>query len=228
MSFILKADDNLPPIYADSASLWKRFSYNLILNAYEAMPRGGRLKVTLKKLPSAVSVSVADTGVGIRSEDLAEIFNPFVTSKTTGAGMGLCKVYLLVEEHRGIVNVTSVPNKGTTFEVLLPVERLMTGLLPWEAASPRMVPQIGLPSDSPARKKRYDRKLILRASAIRDENYSGERHATPDLNSLDRFFQFCGQCGCRAQQRRIYLFESTRMAIRSLPIGPRVRAGYST
>lgn len=134
VSFILKADDNLPPTYADSAALEEVF-FNLILNAYEAMPRGGRLKVTLKKLPSAVSVSIADTGVGIRSEDLAEIFNPFVTSKTTGAGMGLCKAYLLVEEHRGIVNVTSVPNKGTTFEVLLPVERLMTGLVPWEAAS---------------------------------------------------------------------------------------------
>ncbi len=82
-----------------------------------------------------MSVSIADTGVGIRSEDVAEVFNPFVSSKTTGAGMGLSKVYLLVEEHRGIVNLTSVPNKGTTFEVLLPVERFPAGLLPWEAAS---------------------------------------------------------------------------------------------
>jgi signal transduction histidine kinase len=136
VSFVLKTDDNLPPIYADAAALEEVF-FNLILNAYEAMSRGGRLKVTLKKLPSAVSVSIADTGVGIRSEDIAEIFSPFVSSKTTGAGMGLCKVHLLVEEHRGVVNVTSVPNKGTTFEVLLPVDRLITGLLPWEAASRR-------------------------------------------------------------------------------------------
>lgn len=134
VSFILMADDHLPLIYADSKALEEVF-LNLILNAYEAMPRGGRLKVTLKKLPSAVSVSIADTGVGIRSEELSEVFNPFVSSKTTGAGMGLCKVYLLVEEHRGMVNLTSVPNKGTTFEVLLPVERFSTGLLPWEAAS---------------------------------------------------------------------------------------------
>ncbi|MGB6064331.1 MAG: response regulator [Desulfomonilaceae bacterium] len=135
VSFILKADDALPHIYADPVALEEVF-YNLILNAYEAMPRGGRLKVTIKKLLSAVSVSVSDTGVGIRSEDLSDIFNPFVTSKTSGAGMGLCKVYLLVEEHRGIVNVTSQPNRGTTFEVLLPVERLLTGLFPWEVASP--------------------------------------------------------------------------------------------
>jgi PAS domain S-box-containing protein len=138
VSFVLKTDDNLPPIYADAAALEEAF-YNLILNAYEAMPRGGRLKVTLKKLASAVSVSIEDTGVGIRNEDLSEIFSPFVTSKTAGAGMGLCKAYLLVEEHRGAVNVTSEPNKGTTFEVLLPVERLATGLLPWESAS-RTVP----------------------------------------------------------------------------------------
>ncbi len=135
VSFILKADAALPLIYADPVALEEVF-YNLILNAYEAMPRGGRLKVTLTKLPSAVSVSVSDTGVGIRSEDLSDIFNPFVSSKTAGAGMGLCKVYLLVEEHRGIVNVTSQLNKGTTFEVLLPVERLLTGLFPWEVASP--------------------------------------------------------------------------------------------
>jgi PAS domain S-box-containing protein len=134
VSFVLKTDYNLPPIYADAAALEEVF-YNLILNAYEAMPRGGRLKVTLRKLVSAVSVSVEDSGVGIRNEDLSEIFSPFITSKTTGAGMGLCKASLLVEEHRGVVNVTSVPNKGTTFEVLLPVERLVTGLLPWEVAS---------------------------------------------------------------------------------------------
>jgi PAS domain S-box-containing protein len=135
VSFILKADDNLPQVDADPVALEEVF-FNLILNAYEAMPRGGRLRVTLKKKPSTVSVSIADTGVGIRSEDLGEIFTPFVSSKTAGAGMGLTKAYLLVEEHRGILNVTSEPNKGSSFEVLLPVQRLpMVGLVPREAAS---------------------------------------------------------------------------------------------
>jgi PAS domain S-box-containing protein len=134
VSFRLKADRGLPKIHADPDALEEVF-YNLTLNAYEAMPKGGTLTIEVRNLHSAVSVSFTDSGVGIHNEDLTEIFNPFFTSKTTGAGMGLSKVYLLVEEHRGTVNVTSEPTKGTTFEVFLPLERLMTGLHPWEAAS---------------------------------------------------------------------------------------------
>jgi signal transduction histidine kinase len=130
----MKVQENLPPIQADPLALEEVF-YNLILNAYEAMPRGGQVSVTAKSLGDAVSVTVADTGVGIRKEEFSEIFNPFFTSKTTGAGMGLSKVYLLVEEHRGTVNVTSELGKGTSFEVLLPVDRLVSGLHPWESAT---------------------------------------------------------------------------------------------
>lgn len=134
VTFTLRSEDNLPQINADPTALEEVF-FNLILNAYEAMPSGGRLAVEVKNLNSAVSVSFTDSGVGIHPEDLTEIFNPFFTSKTAGAGMGLSKAYLLVEEHRGTVNVTSEPTKGTTFEVCLPLERLMTGLHSWEAAS---------------------------------------------------------------------------------------------
>ncbi|MFH1117459.1 MAG: response regulator [Pseudomonadota bacterium] len=134
VTFKLNADDDLPQINADPTALEEVF-YNLILNAYEAMPSGGRLTVAIKNLHSAVSLAFTDTGVGIYEGDLTEVFNPFFTSKTAGAGMGLSKVYLLVEEHRGTVNVFSELGKGTTFEVFLPVERLMTGLHPWETAS---------------------------------------------------------------------------------------------
>ena len=82
-----------------------------------------------------MSVAITDTGVGISEEDLPEVFTPFFTSKMSGAGMGLSKVSLLVEEHRGSVNVTSQLGKGTTFEIFLPVERLMTGLYAGESAS---------------------------------------------------------------------------------------------
>ncbi len=134
VSFSLKADGNLPPIAVDPPAMEEVF-YHLLVNAYEAMPNGGRLKVSIKRLPSAVTVAFTDTGVGIHEQDLAEIFNPFFTSKTNGAGMGLCKVYLVVEEHQGTVNVTSEPHRGTTFEVFLPLERMVTGLHPWEKAS---------------------------------------------------------------------------------------------
>lgn len=129
-----EAQRDLPPISADPEALEEAF-YNLILNAYDAMPGGGKLMVTARTVNAAVSVSITDTGQGIPEEDLTEIFNPFFTSKTSGAGMGLSKVYLLVEEHRGTVNVSSERNKGTTFEVFLPLERLVSGLSSREAAA---------------------------------------------------------------------------------------------
>jgi signal transduction histidine kinase len=133
VTYTVKAEKGLPPVSADAAALEEAF-YNLILNAYEAMPSGGKLGVAIKKINSAISVVISDTGVGMRKEELSEIFSPFVTSKTSGAGMGLSKVYLLVEEHQGSVSVSSELGKGTTFEVFLPLERLMTGLRLWEAA----------------------------------------------------------------------------------------------
>lgn len=134
VSVLFNTERELQKISADPLALEEAF-YNLILNAYEAMPRGGKLKIVAKNVNSAVSVSFADTGIGIPDQDLTEVFNPFFTTKTTGAGMGLSKVYLLVEEHGGAVNVSSERGKGATFEVFLPTERLMTGLHPWEAAS---------------------------------------------------------------------------------------------
>lgn len=125
--FTLKSDDDLPLIQADPAALQEVF-FHLIMNAYEAMPRGGRLTVTLNKMNSGVSISFTDTGIGIDSNDLGDIFNPFFTAKTTGAGMGLSKVHLLIEEHGGRIKVRSVVNKGTTFEILLPLDRLVRDL----------------------------------------------------------------------------------------------------
>jgi signal transduction histidine kinase len=106
--------------------------FHLIRNAYEAMPNGGRLKVTIRNLKTGVSVAFADDGVGIHASDISEIFNPFFTSKTTGAGMGLSNVHLLLEEHRGGIKVISEPGKGSIFEVFLPVDRLTTGVSPWD------------------------------------------------------------------------------------------------
>jgi len=137
--FSMDVDAGLPQISADPNALEEVF-FNLILNAYEAMPNGGRLKVSLKNRNSAISVSFTDTGVGINSEDLGEIFNPFYTGKTVGAGMGLSKAFLLIEEHRGTINVNSQPGKGSTFEVLLPMERLLSGLYPWEAVTGAVPP----------------------------------------------------------------------------------------
>jgi signal transduction histidine kinase len=137
VSLKLTAENHLPRIIADPNALEDVF-YQLILNSYEAMPNGGNLNIDLKNSGAAISVSVTDTGVGINDEDLSEIFNPFFTSKTTGAGMGLSKVYLLVEEHNGLINIKSEPAKGTAVEVVLPIDRVkldsVLGKLPPERA----------------------------------------------------------------------------------------------
>lgn len=134
VKFVIQADKNIPHVLCDPAAIEDVF-FNLIINAYEAMPSGGKLRVKLRNLRTAVSILFSDTGVGIHKEDLLDIFNPFFTSKTVGAGMGLSKAHLLVEEHRGAIKVESEPGKGSVFEVFLPTERLITGAYPWETIS---------------------------------------------------------------------------------------------
>jgi signal transduction histidine kinase len=124
--FVLNEESNLPKISADPEALEEVF-YNIILNSYEAMPKGGRLKVDMKRIGPSVSILFSDTGIGIENEDLTEIFNPFVTSKTSGAGMGLSKALLLVEEHGGTLKVSSQPHKGAVFQLTLPIERSGNG-----------------------------------------------------------------------------------------------------
>lgn len=135
--FVMDVDGSLPELNIDPVAIEEVF-FHLIRNAYEAMPNGGRLKVTVRNSKTGVSLAFVDNGVGIHSDDISEIFNPFFTSKTTGAGMGLSNVHLLLEEHKGMVKVTSEAGKGSTFEVFLPVDRLTTAIYPWEKpGSPR-------------------------------------------------------------------------------------------
>jgi signal transduction histidine kinase len=94
---------------------------NLAINACQAMPSGGALR--LKAGPSSrarVEVSVQDTGVGIAPEHLSKIFNLYFTTKERGTGIGLSMVYRIIQMHDGEVEVQSTPGRGTTFRVLLP------------------------------------------------------------------------------------------------------------
>lgn len=95
----------------------------LMENSYDAMPGGGTLDVRVVMEDGWVAVRVADTGVGISEEDLPEIFDPFFTSKTEGAGLGLAKAHLIVEDHSGHIAFSSRLGEGTTCTVRLPMER---------------------------------------------------------------------------------------------------------
>jgi signal transduction histidine kinase len=109
-----------PWVNADASMLRQAF-LNLALNACQAMPQGGTLRLSCA--PAAgnrVEVRFADTGVGIPAEHLSKIFDLYFTTKDHGTGIGLSMVYRIIQLHDGEVEVESSKDRGTTFRVLLP------------------------------------------------------------------------------------------------------------
>ena len=125
----------IPRLQADPVQI-KTCLMNVVLNAIQAMPAGGRLRVTTRRCAEAwreghapepngiVEVIISDTGPGISEEDLNRIFNPYFTTKKLGIGLGLAITKKIVEEHRGRISVRSRPNEGTDVVISLPVERV--------------------------------------------------------------------------------------------------------
>jgi two-component system sporulation sensor kinase A len=101
--------------------LLKRVMTNLVLNAVQAMPEGGRLTIKASRNDSEVSLSVQDTGVGILEENMPKLFQPLFTTKAKGQGLGLPVCKRIVEAHRGRFSVTSKVGYGSTFTVHLPL-----------------------------------------------------------------------------------------------------------
>jgi signal transduction histidine kinase len=95
---------------------------NLVLNALDAMPEGGRLTLQLEptETPEGVTVSVADTGVGMPAEVRERIFTPFYTTKKDGVGLGLYVTQNIIADHGGAIRVESEVDAGTIFHVWLP------------------------------------------------------------------------------------------------------------
>jgi PAS domain S-box-containing protein len=128
---------DVPSVRADLAQI-QQVLINLVVNACEAMPEGGELRVATKTVviddPRAFSrvvelkpgryaaISISDTGPGIQSEVLEHIFEPFFTTKTfgQGSGLGLATVYGIVKQSGGDIVVDTSPQRGSTFTVLLP------------------------------------------------------------------------------------------------------------
>ncbi|MBI5874463.1 MAG: hypothetical protein HZB81_01205, partial [Deltaproteobacteria bacterium] len=112
----------LPRITGDSHQLQEVF-FNIILNAIDAMPKGGRLTIETAKIGNFADIKIIDTGVGIRQEDMANIFNPFYTTKQLGegTGLGLSVSLEIVRKHDGDINVYSETGKGTAFSITLPI-----------------------------------------------------------------------------------------------------------
>jgi len=99
----------------------RRVMDNLILNAIEAMPRGGRLTVKAERRDHEVQIRVGDTGVGIKESEISKLYMPFYTTKAKGMGLGLPFAKLAVEAHGGSMGVESNIGEGTIFTITLPV-----------------------------------------------------------------------------------------------------------
>jgi CheY-like chemotaxis protein len=104
-----------------SASELREVFVNIILNALDAMPQGGRLRIRSEARGSFVNLTFADTGIGMAREVSERIFEPFFTTKgVTGMGLGLAVSYSIVERHGGRIEAQSAPGRGTSFIITLP------------------------------------------------------------------------------------------------------------
>lgn len=123
---------DLPPLRADEEGLYRTL-VNVVGNAVDAMPAGGRLTLRLGwdeearspgRRPGAhlrAVIEVQDTGVGIAPEDTERVFNPFFTTKPGGTGLGLALSHKIVEEHGGAIELRSAPGAGTLVRIVLPL-----------------------------------------------------------------------------------------------------------
>ena len=114
---------DLPPISVDADKL-KQVFLNILINATEAIPRGGTIRVSTRTSSNEGAdysiIEVSDDGIGISSEDMSSVFKPFFTTKSLGTGLGLTNAKKLVELHDGILLIDSEKSKGTRVIVTLP------------------------------------------------------------------------------------------------------------
>jgi PAS domain S-box-containing protein len=111
---------DVPQVYVDRALL-QQAVLNLVLNAVDAMPEGGQLRVVLSRRGDMAEIAVGDNGKGISPENRQKIFQLFFTTRPGGSGIGLASTFRIVQLHNGSINFTSEVGRGTTFRIELPL-----------------------------------------------------------------------------------------------------------
>jgi two-component system sensor histidine kinase HydH len=123
IDIVTDLDPAVPLIRADGERLSQAL-INLMLNAIEASPMEGRIRIRTRFFPdggnSQTRITVEDEGAGVSEKDRHEIFTPFFTTKSKGTGLGLAIIKRIVEAHGGGVEVSSVPPAGASFTIILP------------------------------------------------------------------------------------------------------------
>ena len=122
ITFEIKQAENCPLTTADPDQL-KQVFINIMVNAIQAIGRNGKLTVYIEPVDGRVKIAFEDTGCGIPHEKLRDIFNPFMTTKEDGTGLGLPMAQRTVEEHGGTLEVQSVLGEGSTFTIYLPEKK---------------------------------------------------------------------------------------------------------
>ncbi len=117
---IVEAYEALPELRLDT-ELMKSCLFNLVTNAFQAMPAGGTLTLASEERDGRLMLRIADTGTGVSRENLARIFEPFFTTKSQGLGLGLAMTKRVIEEHGGKIEFASVEGQGSEVTISLPL-----------------------------------------------------------------------------------------------------------
>ena len=118
-----------PPVMADPQQM-KQVFFNLVKNAMQAMADGGRLEIRLVADDRDLAISFKDTGSGMGADVFNRLFEPFMTNKAKGAGLGLMIVQRIVQDHGGRLDVSTKQGAGSCFRIILPLANRKAGMLP--------------------------------------------------------------------------------------------------
>ncbi|MCM3584412.1 PAS domain S-box protein [Mesobacillus maritimus] len=119
IEIVSQIDEFLPDIYCDPNQV-KQVFLNVIKNAMESMPDGGRITIHVRKREGHIQILITDQGCGIAPERLKQIGEPFYSTKEKGTGLGLMIIFNIVKEHKGSIEIHSELNKGTQVDICLP------------------------------------------------------------------------------------------------------------
>jgi PAS domain S-box-containing protein len=123
VQIFMEIDENIPFIECEENQL-KQVFINLLKNATESMLAGGIIKIKVQmESESRIMLSFSDTGSGIPEDRIEKLGQPFYTTKEKGTGLGLMVSYKIIKDHNGLIQVISDVNKGTTFQILLPISK---------------------------------------------------------------------------------------------------------